>query len=241
MSHLPGAPSPSPSPSPPPGWSAPQAPQAVLRSPVGLSKAVMILLGLVIVTDAFAVWQGNHWYQLSGRLLQDIGSVTSREISAADTLYRASGIMQDAASVATAVLFVVWFHRTRVNAEVFAPDGHEKKRGWAIWGWLVPVVNLWFPRRIALDIWDASADRNSRSTALLNWWWALWVANLLVGRVAGRFYARAEGLREIRGAIAGLMASDLVDIAAAVLAAFFVLRLTRMQHEKALRGPGSAA
>ncbi|MFI1201715.1 DUF4328 domain-containing protein [Streptomyces sp. NPDC020883] len=211
----------------------------MLRSPVGLSKAVMILLGLVVVADLFSLWQGNHSYQLIGRLIGDVDSVTPREIDQADTLYRTAGILQVAVTVATAVVFIAWFHRVRVNAEVFAPEHHEKKRGWAIWGWIVPVVNLWFPRRIATDIWNASAGERSRSTALLNCWWALWVLNLLFGRVASQRYTRATGPEEIKGAYAGLMASDLFNIAAAVLAVLFVLRLTRMQHEKALRGPAT--
>ncbi|KIZ15306.1 DUF4328 domain-containing protein [Streptomyces natalensis] len=234
MSHMPVAPPPPP---PSPSWSAPPGPQAVLRSPVGLSKAVVILLRLVIVTDLFALWQGNHSYRLVGRLIDDVGSVTSREINEADHLYQTSGILQAAATLATAVVFIVWFHRTRVNAEVFAPDHQSKKRGWAIWGWFVPVVNLWFPRRIALDIWTAGADQNSRSTALLNWWWALWIVDLGFGRLAAQRYAKAESPEEIKGALAGLMASDIFNIAAAVLAIFFVRHLTRMQHEKALRGP----
>ncbi|MFI0902108.1 DUF4328 domain-containing protein [Streptomyces sioyaensis] len=55
----------------------------------------------------------------------------------------------------------VWFHRARVNAEVFAPEYHEKARGCAIWGWSVPVVNLWFPRRVAIDILAAAPRRPS--------------------------------------------------------------------------------
>ncbi|MFE9498788.1 DUF4328 domain-containing protein [Streptomyces collinus] len=34
---------------------------------------------------------------------------------------------------------------------------HTNSRGWAICGWFCPVVNLWFPRRVALDTWDAGA------------------------------------------------------------------------------------
>lgn len=232
MSDMPVAPLP-----PPSGWPVPPGPRAVLRSPVGLSKAVMVLLGLVIGADLFALWQGRHSYELVGRLIRNFGSVTSREIGQADALYEASGTVQLATTVATAVVFVVWFHRTRVNAEVFAPEYHRRKRGWAIWGWIVPVVNLWFPRQIATDIWNASADGKSRSEGLLNSWWALWIVNLVFGRLAGQRYARAAEPEEIKGAIAGLMASDGFNIMAAVLAIFFVRRLTCMQHEKALRGP----
>ncbi|WP_329144005.1 DUF4328 domain-containing protein [Streptomyces sp. NBC_01456] len=161
----------------------------------------------------------------------------SQEIDQADSLYGASGIVQLVATLATAAVFVIWFHRTRVNAEVFAPEYHAKRRAWAIWGWFVPVVNLWFPRRIATDIWNASADVPSRSRALLNGWWSLWLLNLIFGRLASQRYSRARTADEIKGAIAGLMASDAFNIAAAALAILFVHRLTRMQHEKALRGP----
>ncbi|MFF4695879.1 DUF4328 domain-containing protein [Streptomyces chattanoogensis] len=235
MSQMPVAPPP-PSPSSP-GWAVPAGPSAVLRSPVGLSQAVMLLLGLVAVADLFALWQGARSYELAGRIIANVGSVTSGEIDRADVLYRVSGYVQVAVTVATAVVFLVWFHRTRVNAEVFAPEYHAKKRAWTIWGWIVPVVNLWFPRRIAADIWNASADGSSRSRALLNWWWAVWIVDLLFGRLASRRYVAAETPEEIKGAIAGLMASDGFNIAAAVLAVLFVRRLTRMQHEKALRGP----
>ena len=53
------------------------------------------------------------------------------------------------------VMFVVWFYRARVNAE-----GHGWPQrwspGWAIAGWLVPVVNFWFPFQIMADIWRAT-------------------------------------------------------------------------------------
>ncbi|MGX1762396.1 DUF4328 domain-containing protein, partial [Streptomyces lydicus] len=54
---------------PPSGRPAPPGPQAVLHSPVGLSKAVMAMLGLVIGTDLFALWQGNHSYQVVARFI----------------------------------------------------------------------------------------------------------------------------------------------------------------------------
>ncbi|MCB5908251.1 DUF4328 domain-containing protein [Streptomyces pinistramenti] len=232
MSHMPVAPPP-----PSSNWSVPRGPQAVLRSPVGLSKAVKMLLRLVVVADLYALWQGWQLYGLAGRIIGDFGSVTAQEIDRADTLYAASGKIQAVAMLATAVVFIVWFHRTRVNADVFAPEHHAKGRGWAIWGWIVPVVNLWFPRRIALDTWNASAGANSPSRALVNWWWTLWIVDLIFGRLASTRYARAETPDEIRGALAGLMASDVFDIVAAVLAILFVRRLTHMQNEKALRGP----
>jgi hypothetical protein len=231
MSSIPVAP-------PPPDQYQP-APRAVLRSPVGLAKAVSILLAVVIVTDMFAVWAGYRSLDVLNRLVSDFGFVTSQEIDSADLRYRLAGIVQSAALIATCVVFLVWFHRARVNAEVFAPEYHAKKRGWTFWGWICPVVNLWFPRRIALDIWNASAAENRRGAALLNWWWALWLMTEFIGWAAGCQYARAETPEEIQRALGSMLFTDALDIVAAILAILFVRRLTQMQHEKALRGPSA--
>ena len=51
-------------------------------------------------------------------------------------------------------LFVVCFYRARINAERYGYR-QRRARGWAIWGWIVPIVNLWFPFQIMGDIWRA--------------------------------------------------------------------------------------
>ncbi|KUO02640.1 DUF4328 domain-containing protein [Streptomyces caeruleatus] len=221
----------------------PHGHNAWLSSPVGLGRAVAALLGLVIATDLFAVWADVMSYDVLGALMDgEYSEAVQRRADRADSLYAAAGVAQTVALLATAVVFLVWFHRVRVNAEVFDPFGHRKKRGWAVGAWFVPFVNLWFPRRIAVDIWDASSpwDRG-RPHGLLNGWWTAWVISLLAGRLASTSYRNAETAPEIRRAMGQVLFADVVDIVAAVLAILFVLALTRMQDEKARSGPGSAA
>ncbi|WP_031477681.1 DUF4328 domain-containing protein [Streptomyces bicolor] len=212
------------------------APAAWLRSPVGMGWVAVAGLGAVIATDLFAVWADVVMYDVVGDLTS--GALLDGRADRADRLYAIAGTVQTVALLTTAVLFLCWFHRVRVNAEVFDPYGHSKKRGWAIGGWIVPIVNLWFPRRITLDIWDASSPWGApRSHGLVNTWWTFWVISLLSGRAASTAYRRAETAQEIQGAVGQMMFSDVVDIVAAAFAIAVVLRLTRMQHEKALGGP----
>jgi len=174
-------------------------------------------------------------------------TVTADRMNEADRLLVVSGGLQFMLEIATAVVFICWFHRVRVNAEVFAPHDHRMRRGWAIWGWFVPVVNLWFPRRVATDIWDASAPlptlslqdgtRTSSSHHLLNSWWCLWVAAAVTDRLSSRSVRSADTPAELREAIGLMGVAEVLYVAAAVLAVLFVRRLTRMQDEKALRGP----
>ncbi|WP_327697270.1 DUF4328 domain-containing protein [Streptomyces sp. NBC_00459] len=219
---------------------------AWLRSPVGLGKAVAALLGLVIAVDLFAVYADFTMYDVTGSLADDGLAYDGYDdlqddAEQADSLYAAAGVAQAVSFVAAIVVYLVWFLRVRVNAEVFNPFGHSKKRGWAGWGWFVPVVSLWFPRRIMLDIWDASSPVGTRAShALVNAWWTLWLATLVTSRLAFSASSRAETVEEIQDAAGQMLLSDVVDIVAAVLAILVVLRLTRMQNEKALHGPVAA-
>ncbi|HSR84186.1 MAG TPA: DUF4328 domain-containing protein [Streptosporangiaceae bacterium] len=82
------------------------------------------------------------------------------------------------AIVGTAILFVVWFRRARINA-----DGHgypqRRALGWTFWGWVVPIINLWFPFQIMGDIWRAGLPpQRRRQTAWLPLlWWTCWLAS----------------------------------------------------------------
>lgn len=96
----------------------------------------------------------------------------------------------------------------------------------------MPVVNLWFPRRIAADIWDASGPDRPRSHALLNAWWGAWLASLFAGRAAARGYADSESPEDVLRALEQLMFVDALDTVAAVLAVLFVLAVTRMQSDR---------
>jgi Domain of unknown function (DUF4328) len=74
------------------------------------------------------------------------------------------------------VLFVVWFYRARINAERHG-YWQRRARGWAFWGWIVPIVNLWFPFQIMGDIWRAGlpAEQRGETAWLPALWWTCWL------------------------------------------------------------------
>jgi hypothetical protein len=77
---------------------------------------------------------------------------------------------------ALSILFVVWFRRARINAE--RHDYRQRRaRGWAFWGWIVPIVNIWFPFQIMGDIWRAGlpAQQRRKTAWLLALWWTCWL------------------------------------------------------------------
>ena len=229
------------SPEPAPAFGS--SPGLWLRSPVGLGWAAAVLLGAVVAADLFALWADFLQYDATGALADgETGAAAFRRADRADELLSVAAGAQAVSLVACVIVYLCWFQRVRANAQVFDPLGHRKSPGWAIGGWFVPVVNLWYPRRITLDIWDASSPwGTTRSHTLVNTWWALWLASLFADRAGSTGYAdETEGAAQVRDGALRMMLSDSLDIAAAVLAIALVLRLTRMQHEKAMAGTAPA-
>ncbi|MFF3418108.1 DUF4328 domain-containing protein [Streptomyces sp. NPDC002698] len=234
-----GPPTPSRRPLPPlPPLPSPHGP-ASLRSPVALGRATAALLGLVIAADLGGLWADRAVYEATRVLVGGVSDVVVRQridhAASLDTLaVRAYGI----ALVAAVVVYLVWFRRVRVNAEVFSPYGHTMSRAWASWCWFVPLVQLWFPRRIMGEIWDASRPAGARNRhALLNAWWTFWGLRLLTARLSSVAVGGAETAEEIQNAAVRAAIADGVDIVAAALAIVVVLKLTWMQDRKAQADP----
>ncbi|MFF3685506.1 DUF4328 domain-containing protein [Streptomyces sp. NPDC002187] len=214
-----------------------------LRSPVGLGRAVVALLGLVIVSDLAAIAASlNVRRVVNGFTGGGSAAYAIDEADQADLWMAIASGFGAVAVLATAVVFLVWFSRVRANAGVFAPDLMTRNSGWAIGGWFVPLANLWIPRSVAADVWKASRQDPYRGNeGLVSLWWTGFLATWFFDRAAERQYDKADSGSEIGTAADFLAISCLVDIGAAVLAILFVHKLTQMQHAKALRGPEPVA
>ncbi|GAA4919690.1 DUF4328 domain-containing protein [Streptomyces coeruleoprunus] len=210
----------------------------MLRSPVGLSYAVVALLALVVAVDLFAIYASLNMRDLMGDIVSgDFTADRLEEANRADRLSYFSTSLALMSLIAAGVVFIVWFHRTRTNAGIFHPELQRRGPGWAIGSWFIPIANLWIPRQIAGDIWDASEQDKRESRTVLNAWWAAWVISTVLNQMAARMYYRAEEPAALRTALTVDVISGVVDMAAAVLAMLFVRKLTALQHAKALRGP----
>ncbi|MEE4490856.1 DUF4328 domain-containing protein [Streptomyces sp. BE230] len=226
----------------------PTGPQTTssLRSPVGLATAVCVLLGSAAVADLLALGAGiNSRRVLSGGMADDFLTYDEAAGDRADMLYQAAGSLQLLTFLATVVVFIIWFRRVRLNAEVFDPYAHSLRPGWAIGAWFIPIGALWLPHRVASGTWTASSPGGSNRLpaprGLLHAWWAALLCSEVFSRYADQVYSDAEEPDEVLNAFDQVMASDALDIAAAVLAILFVRRLTAMQGERAAQGPAPVA
>lgn len=225
---------------PPAGPAMPiSGPIAVLRSPVGLGRAVVTLLCVILVFDVVAV---AVVFNL-GQALDSSQGLSGYSIERIERIEQWVNIVEGLTRLvylATIVVFIVWFYRVRGNAQVFAPDLLTRGRGWAIGGWFIPIGNLFIPFGIAAEVWRASRKDPYIGAEPpfnpVNLWWTALLASWFFTKLANFRIDTAESLPEVGTAFDLLIVACLVEVAAAVLAALFVHKLTQMQHTKALRG-----
>lgn len=90
--------------------------------------------------------------------------------------------------IAVGIIFLVWFYR----ALAFAADsGLPAKRtpGWGVAGFIIPIVNFWFPYRSAVD----SLPAGHPALPLILRWWLLWIASglLVIFVIVAAFFSAA--------------------------------------------------
>ncbi|MEU7045376.1 DUF4328 domain-containing protein [Streptomyces varsoviensis] len=222
----------------------------------GLATAVTVLLGVTIVVLVLRIVAAAGQYGVISDALDGV-RVSESDLDGADDFFRIMVLFGSLTQLATGIVWAVWFRRTRLNAEVFAPGRHRYGSGWAAGAWFTPVVNLWFPKQIANDIWRASSPAGPYAPrGLLNAWWVVWIVGIVLNSATTMQYTVARGrmidthvaVLNVRGrvdafqnALATSIVSCLVLLAAAVLAILLVRRLTAMQEQRAMAGPQGPA
>ncbi|MEU5402980.1 DUF4328 domain-containing protein [Streptomyces sp. NPDC005963] len=190
--------------------------------------AVGGMLAVVALTDLYAIYRGWQVHSLTPTV-EGITFTAQERLDDAQRTYNFAGTIQFNAYVGCGIAFIVWFHRMRRNAAVFAPNAFRQGPGWAIGSWFIPGVNLVLPYLIARTVWSA-VSRPAADGKTVSWplhvWWGLYVVSLLSLGLTGQIYGAADTFAGQRTGLLLLMAADVLDIVAAGMAAYFVIRLT---------------
>lgn len=209
-----------------------------------LGKAVIGLLGLVILANLLALWA--DLLQLG--LVTDIRDgqrVGLEKLTESDDRVATAGLLQAGAYLACVVGFLIWFGRAFRNLErLGARELHWGKRA-VIMYWFVPIVSLFLPKKVMNDIWRASDPElpaptrnweNKRVPALFHWWWALWLISSFVSNI---FFRRSLDAADTPSELVSIATSyvviDVIDIVPAILAILVVRATTNRQEERRAR------
>jgi heme/copper-type cytochrome/quinol oxidase subunit 2 len=218
-----------------PGWAGPVV---LPRSVQGLGIALYALFALLIVTDVVTIWLAMRRRALF-ELILTTGDWTFQELDRSDEISEMVALFQFAVYVAVLVVWLVWFYRAYVNAELYGLVLRYSK-GWAIGAWFAPFLNVLRPKEIADDIARASdpdVPFSQRTVArlakhpLITVWWVAYLID-----IAGSQLWSNVAWNEEPGAQPTIIFREIVmtviDIVAAVLAVLVVRLITHRQEQK---------
>ncbi|MFF7024632.1 DUF4328 domain-containing protein [Streptomyces klenkii] len=198
------------------------------RPLAGAAAAATILILLELVREIFVTVANWRDYFVVRDYLA--GTATEADLDAADSFSALATWPTLPARIAAGVAFLIWLWRARINAELLAgPAAHRRSRGWVVGAWVAPVANLWYPYQVVSDIWQSSAPRRPAPAALINAWWALFVAATLVKPVQWRLALHLESEQDV---LTNANVSTLLTalyVAAGALVILIIRRITAWQ------------
>ncbi len=200
-------------------------------------------LSRLVIASAAVAWVAVGFDISEVRLFerQGMGIATANENAAHSIVRQVVLVSQATLLAATAVAFMTWLYRCRANLRAFGTRHLRFSRNWAIFGFLVPVVNLVRPYKVTREVWQASDPSTNdqfewkrlKPPLLLRAWWGTFVAFAVFKSLAMWMGSNAapDPLR--------LQIAQSVELLADVMAAvsvsfvyFVIERITDAQEEK---------
>ncbi|MFG2003592.1 DUF4328 domain-containing protein [Spirillospora sp. NPDC048911] len=150
-------------------------------------------------------------------------ATTGKALSPYADVFLVCGIM----AVITGLLYLGWLWRAYRQSA----GPHRHHRAWVVFGWVLPVVNLWMPPRLVYDIWVSSgryrtAERHVVAVIVGGWW-----ACVLLGIGLARMFSASSvnTLADARYSVHLGVAAAAFQALAAALCMMNVFQITRLQ------------
>lgn len=153
------------------------------------AKWAIILVGAVMLMNVISIF--SSYLQLG--VLQQLKAgalITDADIEGNDNREQLVGILFSVVFIVSAVFFIQWFRRAYYNLHVRTGNCNETE-GWAAGAWFVPIVCIYKPYRMMLELWNKTTDlvvektktNWSSSARLVSFWWALWITSNFIGKL----------------------------------------------------------
>lgn len=191
-------------------------------SPAPRSTVAILALYVKIGACLLAVGADVRRIVVAGELRD--GRVLIDALLGADQLVTLATLLELAALVVAAALFLRWQVAAHRNLSSLGPEEPRVGVRTGVAAWFVPGVNLVLPYRVVADLWRAGGS-GDRVPWLLRAWWTAWLV-ALVAVVASRLALgdaadvaarqRIDALRAAATALSGVAAAFAIAVLVAV-------------------------
>lgn len=213
---FPPLPPPASAPAAPPPAPGPPAPRPVR----GWATAVCALLvtcaalaGVGIVLEVYGLYALDRYM---------LGWTGIEALEAYDAVSVAVSVPWAAVTLAAGACWLVWQYRVASTVILYAPL--RRSPGWHVASWVIPVIAWWFPVQNIRDL--VQTTRAQVRSAVLGWWWALWVLSTVTAFVADRVRFQADTAETLNAGMSMSLVTQVVTIGAAAFAMQIVARIT---------------
>jgi Domain of unknown function (DUF4328) len=168
------------------GYAPPGRPQQWVTGPTtlqpasSLTNAVIVLSVLTGIALCLVASLAPNQNQILRDAINGVQASTAVQGSAGYRVASAFGIL---AEVAVWVVTALWLTRIRQNAVVLQPGGQRRSETWVWLGWVIPIVNFWFPKQLIDDALRATAWATGTKPPRTGFWWAAWIMMAVLGGV----------------------------------------------------------
>lgn len=136
------------------------------------------------------------------------------------------------------ICLLIWVYRAYKNLPALTDEHTQWSPGWAVGGWVVPILNLWRPFQVIKEIWEKSANDTKRTdmgSVITGIWWGGYLVLHFYSKFADKVVDKAsqKDLFAVSEAIHHVGYAALLSAGIYIFTMFLVYRMTTMQDEKA--------
>src|SRR6266850_4479888 len=207
------------------------------------------MLGLGALLAIAALW--SSWQQL--QLVQDLArgaNVADASIEANDARQQVFAYAQLGLGIASAVVFLMWTSAHTKRLIALGVTDMRYAPTWSVWGFIVPILNLFRPYQVMSELWKASEvvpgpddSWSAEATPLVvNVWFAALIGENIVGRLASR--TTFETIDQVMQAAWLTVLSDALGAFTALIALRLVAEIDgrlRVSERRIAEAPAPAA
>lgn len=197
-----------------------------LKDPTKLTTILIFLVYTRAVASLISIFSDFAQLALLGSQLTEAAGAAN------DARQQIVAIIYLLVFVVTGILFLIWINRANKNCHGFT-SGMEFTSGWSIGWYFIPFANLIKPFQAMSEIWRVSHDpvnwKSMKPSALMRWWWGLWLLSGFLGQMSWKLSLKADSVSKLQDSTTISIASSAVDIVLCIVAAVMVGKIFKAQ------------
>jgi hypothetical protein len=203
------------------------------------ARISILVFGLICAINIVAVISGYFEYELLESIRMGV-YINEDEAKLNDLRQAFIGILQSIIYFISIVVFLLWFRRAYENLHILGIDYLEFRTNMAVWGFFIPVINLFRPFQIMKEIWIESQEQIrtlipdatiNTSTYLVGIWWGLFLLTNFIGNISFRSMFRTDTIQDLIHSTQAYIVSDFMDVPAALVTLILILNVSKVEKK----------